>query len=287
VRTLALAGIALCLAAAAAGARTTEEVTELPVSAKGIYGHARSQAIKVVIWRDDARARSSFLILNHGRPARAADQAKMGLVKYTENSKYFVARGFAVFVPTRIGYGVSGGDDLEYSGNCDTKNYPAAFEAAVQQSVTLIEFARSRSYVDPALGLAVGQSMGGTTAIALAAKNPEGVVAAVNFAGGGGGDPVMRAENPCRHDLLESLFAGYGVTARVPTLWLYSENDKYWGKSKPHTWFAAFKAKGAPAQFVQLPPLPSNLGEDGHATFTRNPGAWRPAFETFLREQGF
>jgi dienelactone hydrolase len=287
VKILAFAGIALWLAAASVHARTTEEVIDLPVSAKTIYGHTRSQAIKVVIWRDDARKRAPFMILNHGRPGRLADQMKMGLAKYTENSKYFVARGFAVFVPTRIGYGASGGDDVEYSGECGTKNYPPVFEAAAQQSLTVLEFARGRPYVDPARGLVLGQSQGGTTAVALAAKNPDGVVAAVNFAGGGGGDPVMRAENPCRDDLLEALFAGYGGSARVPMLWVYSENDKYWGKRKPHAWFAAFKAKGAPGQFVQLPPLPPDLGDDGHASFTRNPAAWRPAFEAFLREQGF
>ena len=100
---------------------------------------------------------------------------------------------------------------------------------------------------------------------------------------GSGGDPVMRAENPCRNDLLEELYAQYGATARIPTLWLYSENDKYWGKSKPQAWFAAFKAKGAPGLFVQLPPLAPDLGPDGHAMFTRNPSSWRPPFEAFLR----
>jgi len=34
---------------------------------------------------------------------------------------------------------------------------------------------------------------------------------------------------------------------------------------------------------VQLPPY----GEDGHGSFTRNPAAWRPAFEEFLRRNGF
>lgn len=262
-------------------------MVELPVTAVSIYGRSYSQPIKVVVWRDNARPRSPFMVLNHGRPASTADMEKMGLVKYTDNSKYFVGLGFAVFVPTRMGYGVSGGEDVEYSGGCNDKRYGPTYEAAAAQSLKVIEFARSRPYVDPARGLAVGQSYGGATAVALAARNPEGIVATVNFAGGGGGDPKGRPGNPCRNDLLEALYAGYGTTARIPSLWLYSENDRYWGKDKPHAWFAGFKAKGAPGLFVQLPPLPPELGDDGHATFTRHPSAWRPPFEAFLREQGF
>jgi dienelactone hydrolase len=281
------AAIALWLAASSAGAAIVEEVVDLDIRATSMYGRTYSQPIKVVVWREDSRERSPFLVLNHGRPANAGEMAKMGIVRYTENSKYFVARGFAVFVPTRLGYGASGGEDVEWSGSCEAKKYPPAFEAAAQQTLKVIQYARTQPYVEPSRGLLVGQSVGGMTTVALAAKNPAGVVAAVNFAGGNGGDPVKRAENPCRNDLLEAAYGDYGANARIPTLWLYSENDKYWGKSKPQAWFAAFKAKGAPGQFVQLPPLPASLGPDGHATFTRNPEAWRPAFDAFLREQGF
>jgi len=280
-------GLLLWLVCVAACAGLREELIDLPVTASSIYGRSYSGTIKVVVWRDDARERSPFMLLNHGRPSSPADMAKMGTVKYSDNSRYFVGLGFAVFVPTRMGYGVSGGEDLEYSGGCSDKRYVPAYEAAAQQSLQLIEYARSRPYVDAARGLVVGQSYGGMTSAALAAKNPAGVVAAVNFAGGGGGDPKGRPGNPCRADLLEALYAQYGTTARIPTLWLYSENDRYWGKDRPRTWFAAFTAKGAPAEFVQLPALPPELGDDGHATFTRHPSAWRPPFEAFLRQQGF
>ena len=69
-------------------------------------------------------------------------------------------------------------------------------------------------------------------------------MAAVNFAGGGGGNPETQPERPCRDDLLTQLFASYGATAKIPTLWLYSENDKYFGKEKPQAWFRAFVERG-------------------------------------------
>ena len=124
----------------------------------------------------------------------------------------------------------------------------------------------------------MGQSFGGTTAIALAAKSIPGVLAAVNFAGGGGGRPDTHPEQPCGADRMTDLFASYGTTARIPTLWLYSENDKYWGPTIPRNWLKAFTDRGGRGQFVQLPSYKS----DGHPSFTGNRDAWKPAFEEFL-----
>jgi dienelactone hydrolase len=280
--------LALVLAwAGMANAKLVEEAVELQATVTTMYGKAVTHPFKVTVFRDDARGRSPFLVLNHGRAYKAEDMAKMGRARYSENSRYFVAQGFAVFVPTRIGYGVTGGEDVEYTGACQSRSYPAGYEAAAQQSVVTIEYARARPYVDPQRGLAVGQSFGGATAITLAAKNLPGVLGAVNFAGGGGGNPVTRVAQPCRPDLLEAMFASYGALARVPTLWLYSENDKYFGPKLPREWFEAYRAKGGTGEFVLLPPLDPALGDDGHATFTRNPSAWRPHFEAFLRKTGF
>ena len=101
---------------------------------------------------------------------------------------------------------------------------------------------------------------------------------AVNFAGGGGGRPDTHPEQPCSADRMTELFASYGASARIPTLWLYSENDKYWGAAIPRLWHEAFVDRGGTGQFVQLPPYKA----DGHPIFTGNPAAWKPAFEDFL-----
>src|SRR5205823_11871942 len=143
-----------------------------------------TQNIHVTVWRDDSRAKAPFLILNHGRPATAANFAKMGRQRYVENSQYFVSLGFVVFIPTRVGYGTSGGEDVEYSGTCQGKIYEPAFRAAAAQALAVLEHAKTLPYVDASRGVVVGQSFGGATAIAVAAMNPPGVVAAVNFAGG-------------------------------------------------------------------------------------------------------
>ena len=278
-----LVAIGLVLAAAPVQATAVEERFDLEVVVRHPdHGEVR-RTVPITVFRDPARTRSPFLILNHGRATTPAANAALGRVRYSENARHFVDRGFAVFVPTRIGYGIAGGPDLESSGPCGRRNFPPAYDAAAQTVRQVIAHVRTRADVDPDRGLVVGQSFGGVTAIAIAATPPAGVRAVVNFAGGGGGRPATHPGRPCSPEAMEALFADYGARARMPTLWLYAENDLYFGARLPRVWFDAFVAAGGRGRFVALPPH----GEDGHGSFTRNPEAWRPAFEAFLAETGF
>jgi dienelactone hydrolase len=263
-------------------AQVIEEQFNLPVAIRHATAGEVRQEVVVTVFRDSRRPRSPYLVLGHGRAPKPEDRAGMGRARFTANSQYFVSLGFAVFVPTRIGYGVTGGPDLEDTGPCSVKNYPPGYDAAAQLTTQVIAHARRLPYVDQGRGLVVGQSFGGATAITMAARPVEGLMATVNFAGGGGGNPARPAQ-PCRPDMLRAMFADYGRSARIPTLWLYSENDRYFGVSQPRAWFDAFVAAGGRGSFIQLP---AN-GDDGHSSFTRNPTAWRPHFEAFLQEVGF
>jgi CubicO group peptidase (beta-lactamase class C family) len=265
-----------CAGAALAG--IVETTVELPVEVADVRGRIVRQNIKVTIYRDDQRAKSRFLILNHGRSGEASKRQAVRPAQYAESARYLVERGFAVLFLLRVGYGSTGGPDIENSGPCNDKTYPPGFEAAARQSTVAIEYAKTLPYVDRGAGLVMGQSFGGTTAIALAAKAVPGVLAAVNFAGGGGGGPKTHPGQPCGMERMKELFASYGTTARIATLWFYSENDRYWGPTIPRAWFEAFTGSGGRGQFVQLPPVEP----DGHLSFSRNTAAWRPVFEEFL-----
>jgi len=266
-----------------APAVTVEEVLDVPVSVKDAYGRQVDQTIKVTVFRDDSREKAPYLVLNHGRPSSPADFATMKRQRYSENSRYFVSLGFVVFVPTRVGYGESGGVDVEDSGRCDSRNFPPAYAAAADETVAVLQKAATLPFADLTRGIVVGQSFGGMTSVALSARDLPGLVAAVNFAGGGGGDPVAHPARPCSEARLKDLFRAYGARSRVPTLWLYSENDQFWGPDLPRDWFAAFVDAGGKGRFVRLPPYRQN----GHGIFSGEPSAWKPAFEAFLREIGF
>ena len=286
LRQAALAG-AFCAALAAcapAAARIVEEQFELPVQVSDAAGKPVARAIVLTLFRDDARpGRSPLLVINHGRAADAPQRAAFGRSRSADTARWFVRNGFIVVLPTRIGYGVTGGDDLEDTGACNAKRYAPGYAAAAQQTLAVLAAMRGRADVNADRAVVLGQSFGGLTSVAVAALAPPGVVAAINFAGGGGGNPKTQPGRPCAPQQIERLVADYAASARMPMLWVYTENDQYFGAAHPREWFTAFRKAGGAAEFIQFPPA----GEDGHRLFAESPAVWRPAVADFLRRQGF
>lgn len=275
---------ALLATAGAAHARLHEVQIDVPVKVVDMYNKSSEQVIKVTIFYDDTNPRPApVLVLNHGRAAAAEDRVKLGRARYSDASKFFVQRGFVVAVPTRVGYGVSGGDDVEDSGTCSRKNYPPGYASAAAQTLAVLEAVRGRPDAAKDRAVVVGQSYGGTTAVTIASLNPSGVQASINFAGGGGGNPITQPQQPCAPQMLERMFRSYGETARLPMLWVYAENDMYFGPKYPRQWFEAYTAAGGKAEFAQFPPH----GDDGHSLFTRFPEVWQPRVGEFLDAAGF
>ena len=267
-------------------AKIIEEIIKVPVSVtNSIYANNPKfeKEITVTIWRDDSIKKSPYLLFSHGRAGTHQERASFGRSSERKNSEYFISKGFTVILPTRIGYGVSGGLDAEYSGDCRSKNYLAARKASVDQSKQVLNHVLDFSYIDKSKGIVVGQSVGGFTSIGLSAENIPGLKGAINFAGGDGGDPHKFPERPCGEYLIQDTFAKYGASNKVPTLWLYSVNDRFWGEQIPKDWFAAFQKAGGKGQFISLPAYK----DDGHSIFRGNPNAWKNDFEKFIKEIGF
>jgi len=140
-----------------------------------------------------------------------------------------------------------------------------------------IDYGRHLPQVDPDHIVAVGVSTGGMATVALTAHAPPGLVAAINFAGGRGsqGDhDVCNAE-----DLVHS-YRNFGKKSRVPMLWLYAQNDKYFWPELAQKFDAAFRSGGGNDQFVLAPAI----GEDGHSLF-RHVSAWSSMVDSFLAAQ--
>jgi dienelactone hydrolase len=276
--------LALGLGIGSAEARVREEQLDLPVRVTNAYGKEIDHVIKVTVFHDDTNPRPApVLVLNHGRSSEAEVRAGLGRVRLSEASRFLVQRGFIVAVPTRVGYGVTGGEDVEYTGPCTRKNYPPGYVSAAQQTLAVLEAMRSRPDADPRRAVVMGQSFGGATAVTIASMNPPGVEAAINFAGGGGGNPKTQPQHPCAPSSLERMFRDYGKTARVPMLWVYTANDMYFGPTYPREWHAAFTGAGGKAEFEQFPEQP----EDGHLLFSRHPELWQPRVAAFLDSVGF
>ncbi|WP_284619802.1 alpha/beta hydrolase family protein [Aquabacterium humicola] len=284
-------GFALLLAALAIGAfalparaKLVEEHFKLPVEVADAYGKKVARAIVVTVFVDDETPQPRpVVVLNHGRAPTVAGRAAVGRSRYPEASAWFAQQGFVVALPTRIGYGETGGEDVEDTGRCERTRYLPGFAAAADQALAVLSAMRARPDVAPERAIVAGQSFGGAASIAAAAQAPAGLVAAINFSGGGGGNPAGAPGEPCQPRLLQRLFARYGETARSPTLWVYAENDQYFGADYPRRWFEAFTATGGMGEFVLLPPQ----GRDGHPLLGSYQAAWQPLVAAFLRKQGF
>lgn len=267
------------LLSSAARAAPVEEIIDVPVFVHTSAGPV-AQDVVVTVFRDDQRGKSPYLIINHGRSGDPDKRATFGRARYSEISREFVGLGFTVLVPTRIGYGVTEGPDVESPGpSCDARKYAPGFDIAAEEVAAVLRYAQAIGYVDTSRGLVVGTSFGGMLSIKLAAAGLPGLAGAVNFAGGMGGNPTRWPEHPCAAAQLDQLYRGYGAKAKVPSLWLYSTNDRYWGPLLPQQWYADFVHAGGAADFVQLPPF----GDDGHMSFIGNRPAWSPAFQQFVR----
>jgi len=154
-------------AGGAVQARVLEEQIDLPVTVSNAYGKRIEQTIRVTVFSDEANPRPApVLVLNHGRAADSQDRAKLGRARYSDASKFLVQRGFIVAVPTRIGYGITGGEDVEDAGYCNKKNYPPGYAAAAAQTLAVLQAVRQRPDAAKDRAVIMGQSYGGATAVA-------------------------------------------------------------------------------------------------------------------------
>ena len=106
---------------------------------------------------------------------------------------------------------------------------------------------------------------------------PPNLVAAISFAGGRGSRRVpMRYA--IRYELVRA-FGEFGRTSHVPMLWVYAENDHFFGPQLAAAFYAAFTKSGGKAEFIR----PAAFGKDGHGLFS-NGGIplWTPLVDEFL-----
>jgi dienelactone hydrolase len=226
-------------------------------------------------------------VISHGRNSdKRADYQRP---RFESAARYFVRKGFAVAVPLRLGYGeLADAGDPESSVSCDAPRFGSALRAAAQQILTVRDFMAAQTDIDASRTVLVGVSVGGIATIAATSAHAPGLVAAINFAGGHGGNPEKRPGDPCQSEQLRRLYRSYAegnarTQPATPTLWVYAENDQYFGPNHARRWARAY-AEGGGA--VDLRVLPA-FGEDGHKLFSAGNDVWQPLVDEFLQPLGF
>jgi dienelactone hydrolase len=258
-----------------------EQVVQVPVRVEGLFG-AKDVNLTATVFRPDGDGPFPLVVLSHGTPPHASDRVKIGRFRRIPQIRALIKRGFAVIVPIRRGHGATGGDYAEDKGRCNAPVYFEAGRAAGRDVVAAVDYAVKLPYVNPDCVILVGQSSGGFASLAAASMNPRGLIAVVNFSGGHGGDPVTRPGEPCDPQSLAATIAKFSQTIKVPVLWHYAENDRFFSPKYVREWYSAFEKAGGKGRLVIQPPF----GEDGHRLFNSRDGIpiWTREFDSFLRD---
>jgi dienelactone hydrolase len=219
-------------------------------------------------------------VLSHGAPREREKAKERRAASWTGIAVEFARQGYVALVFLRQGYGTSTGQISDAIGPCSRPDYISSGGNTAREILDAVAAMKREPYVDPTRVVAIGQSAGGFGSLAAASRMPEGLVTVLNFAGGRGSP---RSDEVCGEYFLVDAVGHFGRTARVPTLWIYSENDHFFGPKLAREMFEKWTGAGASAEFIAAPPY----GDDGHNLFGASTVAlWRGYTSGFLKKLG-
>jgi hypothetical protein len=132
-----------------------------------------------------------------------------------------------------------------------------------------------KAYVDASKVIVVGHTGGGT--VAVSADPPPGLAAAIIFASN------EQITVRCPQKVANEAFTTYGRTSRVPTLWVYAENDHINPEALIRRKFKFFTEAGGNGEFLLAPPFPV----DGASLFSpQGIPVWTHYVDDFLEKHG-
>lgn len=278
-RIFVLAFVA-CMLVAASGADDSPTsqivVTELrlPTHSSGKKG------LEAVMVRPNDSTPHPLALITHGTPRDPKEREEMTPLRLLPQAREFARRGWTAVAVMRRGYGDSGGGYAEEGHACSRfVNYIGATKEADKDLLEAAAYLRARPEVNPARMIAIGVSTGGLAMVGLSADPPPGLAAAISFAGGRGSSAP---DHVCNLDALVDAFTEFGKHSKVPMLWVYAQNDHYFGPQLAQEFYRAFTQAGGNAKFIAAGPF----GEDGHGLFSlRGISVWTPMVDDFLKTQ--
>ena len=238
-------------------------------------------AMQATVYRPAGKGPFKLAVINHGSNEDSGQREGMSMPEFPALTDWLVKRGYVVVIPERPGHGATGGPYIESQGSCGFPDYVKAGLGTAKSITVTIDFMTKQPFIKRTGVLVVGNSAGGWGALALASQNPAQVSAIVNFAGGRGGRNHNQPDHNCAADRLVAAAAAFGKTSRLPTLWLYAENDTYFAPALSRQLADAFVRAGGKAEYHLLPAV----GVEGHALIQAvgKDASWSPVLAAFLR----
>ena len=247
-------------------------------------GRFRLEALVVKPAKADGRL--PIALITHGKNAKAEENQALRADMMLPQARDFAARGWLAVVVLRRGYGQSDGLPGVSRGAaymaCENADLARGFEVEADDLDGALKVVAARPDADGSRAIAIGQSLGGGVVLAFAARRPAGLLGVVNVSGG-----AWRTNgegNVCQHADLVAAMATLGARTRIPTLWLYAENDSLFPPELVTRMRDAYAASGGRAELRMFPPVV----HDGHRLFADFGGRvkWLRAVDGFLQAHG-
>ncbi|WP_250450048.1 CocE/NonD family hydrolase [Caballeronia sp. ATUFL_M2_KS44] len=232
-------------------------------------------ALETTVFKPDGAGPFPMIVFNHGKlPGDAHAQPRNRPVAL---AREFVRHGYVVVVPNRRGFAGSGGDYAGRGCNVEANGFAQARDVAAT-----VAYMSQQPYVDKTHIVVAGTSHGGLTSIAYGARDAmsaPGVRGLINFSGG-----LRQDECAGWQKNLVNAFGAYGEHVRLPSLWLYGDNDSVWQGDLSAQMYEAFVAHGARASMVDF----GTYKSDAHRLVGDRDGVqvWWPRVKAFLAQIG-
>jgi dienelactone hydrolase len=194
-------------------------------------------------------------------------------------AREFLRLGVSVLMPARRGVGMSQGS---YPKGFSAGDADATYKARVHAEDILpaLAWLKTRPELDASKVIMAGQSAGGYSTMYIASQNPAGVVGAIDFSGGR--TDMTRAGGAGHlNQMMVNGFTEFGKVTRIPTFWVFAENDSRYTANTIRASHEAFQAAGGKARLLLSPPIEG----DGHHVYNK-PAVWRGALKEYLAEIG-
>lgn len=189
-------------------------------------------------------------------------------------AREFLQLDWAVAFPSRSGVGLSEGNYRRFSASDADATYKARMQA--EDILPVFEYLKTNPEINANRVIVTGQSAGGYVAMQLASMNLPGVVGAVDFSGGRT-DKKGNDAAGYLNAMMVNGFAEFGKSTKVPTLWVFAENDSRYTANTIRTSHQAFVEAGGKATLSLSPPVEG----DGHLVYHK-PELWRPVLREYL-----
>ena len=264
--------IALPLPARASSDDLIENKEYFTVSIGGRLVRLEGMTVK----RADATGRLPVALITHGKLPTASRMLEQHATNLRNQARDLAHRGWLSVIVMRRGFGASDGP-MPAPITCQSPSMREFFEADADDLEATLKAVSARPDADPNHIIAIGASAGGVAVTALAARNPKGLAGVVSISGG------LRFDTCNKDDLLVAAMRAYGKASRVPSLWVYAQNDRLFDPSIVYRMHRAFLEGGADVKLVML----GAMGRDGHTIFDTPTGRdhWLPEMDAFLRYQ--